>query len=60
MNPDSLIARTNLARPTVDATYLGTLSDDAPFRPLIAELPSLDVAPRRLCWRVPYLARGGR
>jgi hypothetical protein len=29
VNPDALIARTNLSRPNVDGTYLGTLSDDA-------------------------------
>ena len=29
VNPDALIARTNLDRPQVDVTYLGTLSDDA-------------------------------
>jgi hypothetical protein len=29
LNPDALIARTNLSRPNVDGTYLGTLSDDA-------------------------------
>ena len=29
VNPDALIARTNLSRPHVDAAYLGKLSDDA-------------------------------
>jgi hypothetical protein len=29
LNPDALIARTNLARPQADLAYLGTLSDDA-------------------------------
>jgi hypothetical protein len=29
LNPDALIARTNLARPHVDASYLASLSDDA-------------------------------
>jgi hypothetical protein len=46
LNPDALIARTNLARPTVDATYLATLSDDA-VPSLLGELPTLDVALRR-------------
>jgi hypothetical protein len=29
LDPDALIARTNLARPHVDAAYLASLSDDA-------------------------------
>jgi hypothetical protein len=29
LNPDSLIARTNVGRPKVDVAYLGSLSDDA-------------------------------
>jgi len=46
VNPDALIARTNLSRPNVDATYLGTLSDDA-VPTLVARLPSLDPSLRR-------------
>jgi hypothetical protein len=41
INPDALIARTNLSRPHVDAAYLGSLSDDA-VPPLLERLPSLD------------------
>jgi len=40
-NPDALIARTNLARPHVDAAYLGSLSDDA-VPVLLARLPTLE------------------
>jgi len=40
VNPDSLIARTNLDRPHVDAAYLGSLSDDA-VPVLLARLPAL-------------------
>jgi hypothetical protein len=40
VNPDALIARTNLDRPHVDAAYLGRLSDDA-VPVLLARLPSL-------------------
>jgi hypothetical protein len=46
LNPDALIARTNLARPTVDAAYLATLSDDA-VPSLLGKLPSLDITLRR-------------
>jgi hypothetical protein len=46
VNPDALIARTNLSRPNVDATYLGTLSDDA-VPTLVARLPSLDPSLQR-------------
>jgi hypothetical protein len=55
LNPDALIARTNLTRPHVDIGYLGGLSDDA-VPALIAQLPSLspglrgDLA-RELFWR---------
>ena len=41
VNPDALIARTNLSRPHVDAAYLGSLSEDA-VPPLLERLPSLD------------------
>ena len=47
VNPDALIARTNLDRPRVDVRYLGDLSDDA-VPVLLARLPSL---PARI--RVP-------
>jgi hypothetical protein len=40
LNPDALIARTNLTRPHVDVAYLGGLSDDA-VPTLLARLPSL-------------------
>jgi hypothetical protein len=46
LNPDALIARTNLTRPHVDATYLGGLSDDA-IPTLLARLPSLQPDLRR-------------
>ena len=41
VNPDALIARTNLARPHVDTAYLGNLSDDA-VPALLERLPALD------------------
>ncbi|HWE83039.1 MAG TPA: DUF4153 domain-containing protein [Gaiellaceae bacterium] len=40
LDPDALIARTNLARPHIDAGYVGSLSDDA-VPTLLARLPSL-------------------
>jgi hypothetical protein len=40
VNPDAVIARTNLSRPQVDAAYLGGLSDDA-VPTLLTRLPSL-------------------
>src|ERR1044072_4663207 len=46
VNPDALIARTNLSRPHVDVAYLGPLSDDA-VPTLVARLPSLDPTLRR-------------
>jgi hypothetical protein len=46
VNPDTLIARTNLSRPKVDVAYLGGLSDDA-LPTLLARLPSLDPSLRR-------------
>jgi len=46
VNPDTLIARTNLSRPNVDVTYLGTLSDDA-VPALLARLPTMDPSQRR-------------
>src|ERR671929_107520 len=45
VNPDALIARTNLDRPHVDAAYLRGLSDDA-VPVLLARLPSLPPALR--------------
>jgi hypothetical protein len=56
VNPDALIARTNLARPHVDAAYLGSLSDDA-VPALLARLPSLDPRLRRPLAQA-LLARG--
>jgi uncharacterized protein DUF4153 len=41
VNPDALIARTNLARPQVDVAYLVGLSDDA-VPALLERLPTLD------------------
>jgi hypothetical protein len=46
VNPDALIARTNLARPQVDADYLGHLSDDA-VPTLLDRLPTLRPELRR-------------
>jgi len=47
VNPDALIARTNLNRPKVDLVYLTRLSDDA--TPTLAKaLPTLDPASRRV------------
>jgi hypothetical protein len=41
LNPDALIARTNLSRPRVDVAYLAGLGDDA-VPTLVARLPQLD------------------
>src|SRR5205814_7923202 len=46
VNPDALIARTNLSGSKVDVTYLAKLSDDA-LPTLLARLPSLDPSVRR-------------
>jgi len=40
LNPDALIARTNVTRPAVDVSYLTSLSDDA-VPTLIARISSL-------------------
>src|SRR5579872_546819 len=40
LNPDDLIARTNVTRPSIDVRYLGSLSDDA-LPALVRALPSL-------------------
>jgi Domain of unknown function (DUF4153) len=45
LNPDALIARTNLNRPKLDLPYLMNLSDDA-TPTLVKALPSLDPARR--------------
>ena len=45
LNPDALIARTNLNRPKLDLPYLMNLSDDA-TPTLVQALPSLDPGPR--------------
>jgi hypothetical protein len=50
VNPDALIARTNVTRPTVDVRYLGPLSADA-VPTLVAQLSDLPRPDR------PYLAR---
>ena len=41
LDPDALIARTNVARPQADVSYLASLSDDA-LPTLLARLPPLD------------------
>ena len=46
VNPDAVIARTNVARPSVDVAYLGSLGDDA-VPTLLARLRSLDPPVRR-------------
>jgi Domain of unknown function (DUF4153) len=46
LNPDALIARTNVARPRVDVAYLARLSDDA-TPALLRALPSLSPPDRR-------------
>jgi hypothetical protein len=46
VNPDALIARTNLDRPKVDVGYLAGLSDDA-VPALVAGLDRLEPAQRR-------------
>lgn len=46
LNPDALIARTNVARPHVDVGYLAGLSDDA-TPTLVHALPSLSPPDRR-------------
>ncbi len=45
INPDALIARTNVTRPSVDVRYLGGLSDDA-VPTLVASLSDLPPAQR--------------
>jgi hypothetical protein len=49
LNPDALIARTNVTRPVVDVRYLAGLSDDA-VPTLVARLSDLPQEDR------PYLA----
>ena len=56
VNPDALIARTNLARPHVDVAYLGRLSDDA-VPGLLERLPVL-AEPRRRALAAALLRRG--
>ncbi|MFL6014428.1 MAG: DUF4173 domain-containing protein, partial [Gaiellaceae bacterium] len=46
LDPDALIARTNVTRPQADVSYLASLSDDA-VPALVARLPQLDPALRR-------------
>jgi hypothetical protein len=62
LNPDALIARTNLDRPRVDVRYLGHLSDDA-VPTLLARLPTLRRELRQpLAWwllRRPSAQSGG-
>jgi hypothetical protein len=56
VNPDALIARTNLARPHVDIAYLGQLSDDA-VPGLLDRLPVLS-EPHRRALAAALLRRG--
>ena len=56
LNPDALIARTNVSRPRVDVSYLARLSDDA-TPALLRALPSLSPPDRRRL-RAALLARG--
>jgi len=46
LDPDALIARTNVTRPQADVSYLASLSDDA-VPALLARLPQLDPSLRR-------------
>jgi Domain of unknown function (DUF4173) len=46
LNPDALIARTNLDRPKTDVAYVSRLSDDA-VPTLLQRLPSLAPEVRR-------------
>jgi hypothetical protein len=46
LDPDALIARTNVARPQADVSYLASLSDDA-LPTLLARLPQLEPRLRR-------------
>jgi Domain of unknown function (DUF4153) len=46
LNPDALIARTNVERQRTDVAYVASLSNDA-LPTLIARLPSLDASLRR-------------
>ncbi len=46
LDPDALMARTNVTRPQADVSYLASLSDDA-VPTLLARLPHLDVTLRR-------------
>jgi hypothetical protein len=46
LDPDALIARTNLDRPRVDIAYLGHLSDDA-VPTLVDRLPTLPAEHRQ-------------
>jgi hypothetical protein len=55
LNPDALIARTNVERTRTDVAYVASLSDDA-VPTLIARLPMLEPSLRRplaraLLWR---------
>jgi Domain of unknown function (DUF4173) len=57
IDPDALIARTNLARPHIDAAYVSSLGDDA-VPTLLSRLPSLDPTLRAQVARA-LLARSG-
>jgi hypothetical protein len=59
VNPDALIAKTNLDRPNLDVLYLGQLSDDA-TPTLVDSLPGLPPAERRdLANELATRSRGG-
>jgi ACR3 family arsenite efflux pump ArsB len=56
LNPDALIARTNVTRPAVDVSYLAHLSDDA-VPTLVSRIRSLP-APQRAVLAQALLTRG--
>ena len=56
VNPDALIARTNVTRPAVDVSYLGRLSDDA-VPTLVSRIWTLP-APQRALLAQSLLRRG--
>jgi len=51
VDPDALIARTNVARPHLDAAYVGSLSDDA-VPAIVARLPELSPPVRGMIARM--------
>ena len=60
LNPDALIARTNLNRPNLDLPYLMQLSDDATPE-LVKALPTVDPKLRdKLAFELSYRQRPGQ